>query len=189
MLLQYTFSCTSFNIGCYDSNSVVRVRITSSGKMRVRTKTLGELEVGEIVESYDPNTDSVTFSKVYFITHQESSANFSRLLKLVYGFNRGKQLSIRLGDLLWVRNAIGQFSPTTIIGVSEKRCSVRHPMTTNHYIVVDGVLSSVHVYDELLYRLLTAPLRVLYHINPDITNTSLVKKLVSMWDLVENYLL
>ena len=81
------------------------------------------------------------------------------------------------------------FSPSPIIEVSEVRYSVRHPEVMNHYIVVDGVLCSVHVYDERLYRQITAPLRFLYHIHPEINNSWLVKKLVSMWDLVEEYLM
>ena len=181
--------------------------------------------MGEYVESYDPSTNSVIYSEVYFIAHQDSSSNSSRLLKLIYDFNNGTELSIRLhvkhlvyacvsnsafnsdkrtcvhpplypvtaeslevGDILWVRNTSGQFSPTPIIEIGEVHYSVRHPETINHYIVVDGVLSSVHVYDERLYRLFTAPFRVLYHINPEINKSWVVKRLVSMWDMLEEYL-
>ena len=210
----------------FASNSIVRVKITGSGEMQVLNKTLEELKVGEFVESYDPSINSVVYSEVYFIAHQDSPANSTVLLNLVYGFSHGNKLSIRLqakhlvyacvnnsavnsnestciyppldpvtaesvkvGDILWVRNTSGQFSPSSIIEVSEVRYSVRHPEVMNHYIVVDDVLCSVHVYDEQLYRRITAPLRFLYRINPEITNSWLVKKLVSMWDLVEEYLM
>ena len=221
-LISFYFNDTG---GCFASNSIVRVK-TGSRDTQVLTKTLGELNVGDFVESYDPSTDSAIYSEVYFIAHQETFTNFTRLLKLIYSFSNGTESSIRLhakhlvyacvnnsavdsgkrtcvrpplypvtaesvevGDVLWVRNASGKFSPTSIVEIREIRYSVRNPVTLNHHIVVDGVLSSVYVYNERLYRLVTTPLRVLYRINPEINNTWLVNKLVIMWDVVENYLL
>ena len=57
-----------------------------SHETQVLTKTLEELQVGDFAESYDPSTDSAIYSEVYFISHQESFTNSSRLLKLIYDF-------------------------------------------------------------------------------------------------------
>ncbi|XP_072041493.1 uncharacterized protein [Amphiura filiformis] len=96
---------------------------------------------------------------------------------------------VNVGDILWIRNFTGQFSPEPVIGVGEVWSSVRHPMTFSHYIVVDDVLASVHMYDEGLYRQATAPLRYAYNISPSITKTWMVRKLVELWDIVEKYCL
>lgn len=94
--------------------------------------------------------------------------------------------NVKVGDTLWVRNSAGEFSPRPVIEIGEVWSGVRHPMTLNHYIVVDDVLASVHMYDEGLYRQITAPIRFLYGISPSITDTVLVKKLVKLWDSVED---
>lgn len=213
---------------CFASESMVRVKLLSNDDTQIQRKRIDELKVGDHVESYDRETNSVAFSEVYFISHDEDTGNSSRLLKLIVGSDHGKELSLRLhskhlvyscqmrklideattghkegpcrhppvnpvtaesvkvGDTLWVRNSAGEFSPRPIIEIDEAWSGVRHPMTLNHYIVVDDVLASVHMYDEGLYRQITAPIRFLYGISPSITDTLLVKKLVQMWDSVEN---
>ncbi|XP_072019146.1 uncharacterized protein [Amphiura filiformis] len=213
---------------CFASDSMVRVKLlTKDDGTKIERKRMYQLKVGDHVESFDPETNSVAFSEVYFISHEDESSNSSRLIKLVFGFEDKKELSLRLhskhlvyacsikekaepteapitdscryppmnpvtaesvkiGDIVWLRNSAGEFSPKPVIKIGESWNGIRHPMTLNHYIVVDDVLASVHMYDEGLYRQVTAPLRFLYGISPSITDTSLVKKLVQMWDHVED---
>ena len=214
---------------------MVRVKVPAKDGVtieHVERKRLDQLKVGDYVESFDPETKSVAFSEVYFISHEDETRNSSLLIKLVMGFDDGKELSLRLtskhlvyachseekadidintgpvadscrnppmdpvtaesvkvGDILWVRNSAGEFSPRPVIDIGKSWSGIRHPMTLNHYIVVNDVLASVHMFDEGLYRQVTAPLRFLYGISPSITNTGLVKKLVEMWDHVEENLL
>ena len=225
------FFC-SFNPtpGCFSSDSMVRVNVPTEDGVSIERKRMDQLKVGDNVESFDPETMSVTFSEVYFIVHEDETGNASLLIKLVVGSDDGKELSLRLtskhlvyachgeeeadintgvvadscrnppmnpvtaesvkvGDILWMRNSAGEFSPRPVINISESWSGIRHPMTQNHYIVVDDVLASVHMFDEGFYRQITAPLRFLYGISPSITNTGLVKKLVDMWGLVEANLL
>ncbi|XP_072018402.1 warthog protein 4-like [Amphiura filiformis] len=205
---------------------MVRVKLLTNDDTKIERKRMDQLKVGDNVESFDPETNSVAFSKVYFISHEDETSNSSRLIKLVFGFKDEKQLSLRLhskhlvyacsveekaepnvapitdscryppmnpvtaesvqiGDIVWLRNSAGEFTPKPVIDIGESWNGIRHPMTLNHYIVVDDVLASVHMYDEGLYRQVTALLRFLYSISPSITDTSLVKKLVQMWDHVE----
>ena len=76
-----------------------------------------------------------------------------------------------------------------VIEISFAQSSVRHPMTMNHFIVVDDILASVHMYDEQLYRKATSLIRFAYNIHPVITDTWIVKKLVEAWDILEKYCL
>ncbi|XP_072018397.1 warthog protein 4-like [Amphiura filiformis] len=210
---------------------MVRVKLlTKDDGTKIERKRMDQLKVGDNVESFDAETNSVTFSEVYFISHEDDTSNSSRLVKLVFVFEDEKELSLRLhskhlvyacrieekaepnvapitdscryppmnpvtagsvkiGDFVWLRNSAGKFTPKPVIDLGESWNGIRHPMTLNHYIVVDDVLASVHMYDEWLYRQVTAPLRFLYGISPSITDTSLVKKLVQMWDHVEENIL
>ena len=207
---------------------MVRVKlVTKDDDTHVERKRIDELKVGDYVESYDQETNSVAFSEVYFISHDGDTGNSSRLIKLTLGFDHGKEQSLRLhskhlvyachikksdegntgnaeeekcrhplmnpvtaesvkvGDIMWMRNSEGEFSPRPVIDIGESWSGIRHPMTLNHYIVVDDVLASVHMYNEKLYRQVTAPIRFLYGISPSITDTILVKKMVQIWDSVE----
>ena len=215
---------------CFAADSIVRVKVPTKSGVTIESKRLDQLKVGDHVESFDPETKSVNFSEVYFISHEDETRNSSLLIKLVVGYDDGKELSLRLhskhlvyachsgekanintgpvanscrnppmnpvtaesvkvGDILWMRNSAGEFSPRPVIDIGKSLSGIRHPMTLNHYIVVDDVLASVHMFDEALYRQVTAPLRFLYGISPSITNTGLVKKLVEMWDHVEENML
>ncbi|XP_072024326.1 uncharacterized protein [Amphiura filiformis] len=200
--------------GCFASNSMVRIKTVDNGEDVITSKRLADLKIGESVESYDPDTKSVTFSEVYFITHQHDNYN-SSLIKLVFGFEGEKELSLSLhpkhlvyacinkspcdqppsdpvtaesvsiGDALWIRNSNDQFIRMAVQEFDYFHYNVRHPMTFNHFIVVDGALASVHMHDENLYRKLTAPLRFVYNVQPSLVDTGLVNQLVSMWDMVE----
>ena len=208
---------------------MVRVRSSTGASTKIENKRMDELKVGDHVESYDPETNSVAFSEVYFISHDGQTGDTHRLLNLVIGTDDGKESSLRLhpkhlvyacrnektktktdsnagsnlkcvhppetpltaesfkiGDIVWLRNSDGKFSPRQIIDIGESWSDIRHPMTLNHFIVVDDVLASVHVYDEALYRQLTFPLRFLYGKSPSMIDSLMVKKLVEMWDHVEN---
>ncbi|XP_072014458.1 uncharacterized protein [Amphiura filiformis] len=209
---------------CFASDSMVRVKPLTYDDPKIERKRMDQLKVGDLVEGFDPETNSVAFSEVYFTAHDEETSNSFRLIKIVFGFEDEKELSIRLhskhliyacsikdktepnananscryppmnpvtagsvkiGDILWVRNSAGEFSPRSVIDICESWNGIRHPMTLNHYIVVDDILASVHMYDEWMHRQVTAPLRFLYGISPSITDTSLVKnmveKLVQIW--------
>ena len=232
----FTQKCTFFlsvadcsSSSCFAADSIVRVKIPTKHDANTERRRVDQLKVGDHVESFDPETKSVVFSEVYFISHEEETGNSSLLRKLVVGFDNGKELSLRLdskhlvyacqseqntktntglvaascryppmnpvtadsvkvGDIVWMRNSGGEFLPRPVIDIGEYWSGIRHPMTLNHYIVVDDVLASVHMYDEELYRQITAPLRFLYGINPSFTDSAVVKKMVQMWDDVEENL-
>ena len=65
-------------------------------KGRIITKSLKELNVGELVQSYDTETNSVMYSPVYFITYQDDNNETSILRELFYRDNEGKERSLRL---------------------------------------------------------------------------------------------
>ena len=56
--------------------------------------------------------------------------------------------------------------------------TVRHPLTENHHVIVNGVHASVHILNEQLYRKLSYPLRWTFWVNPEWNRSWLVKKLV-----------
>ena len=58
--------------------------------------------------------------------------------------------------------------------------AVRHPMTENHHVIVDGVHASVHILNEQLYRKLSCPLQLAYWANSEWNCSWLVKKLVRL---------
>ena len=213
--------------GCFASDSMINVKQDSRNGSNVHRKRLDQLVVGEYVESFDPEFNSITFSQVYFITHDKERKETFPLLKLVIGNEDNQEQSLRLhpkhlvyacqrtrsdqqlpvscsrpsvtpitaesvqvGDMLWLRNSTSNtFSPTPVMSIEKTKSGIRHPMTVSHYIVVDNILASVHMYDEMLYRQVTSPIRFLYNVNPSITDTWVAKRLVEMWDLVENNIL
>ena len=58
--------------------------------------------------------------------------------------------------------------------------AVRHPLTENHHVIVDGVHASVHILNEQLYRKLSYPLQLTYWANSEWNRSWLVKKLVRL---------
>ena len=183
-------------------------------------KSLEELVVGELIQSYDTHTNSVTYSPVYFITYQHDNNGTSTLRELFYRDNNNKERSLRLqskhlvyatvdgnlvsenppsspvmsenvciGDILWVIDDTGNLRPRRVVRISEVVTTVRHPMTLSHTIIVDGVLASVHMYNEWVLRQVTTPLRLLYKISPSLSDFWMLKKAVQAWDYVEKYLL
>ncbi|XP_072019576.1 uncharacterized protein [Amphiura filiformis] len=206
---------------CFSSDSVVRV-LDCHGHVTV--KSLEVLAVGDRVQSYDRETNSVTYSPVYFITYQDDNESKSSLRELFYQGSDCKEHSLRLqgkhllyatinpsaslesegppstpimsekvnvGDVLWVidDDDTGELCPRRVLKIGEIEANVRHPMTMNHIIIVDGVLASVHMHNEWLLRQATAPLRLLYKINPHLSDFWFPKKAVQCWDYVEHYFL
>ena len=94
----------------------------------------------------------------------------------------------KVGDILWVKEASdGQLKPRPILKIDEVSTNVRHPLTFSHYIVVDVVLASVNMYNERLLRCVTASLRSVYKMNPNLSNARFTKKMVTLWERVESY--
>lgn len=62
----------------------------------VISKRLGEVNVGEFAQSYDPDKNEVVFSEVYFISHDGENQNSTKLRKLVLDSDYSKEISIRL---------------------------------------------------------------------------------------------
>ena len=58
--------------------------------------------------------------------------------------------------------------------------AVRHSLTENHHVIVDGVHTSVHILNEQLYRKLSYPLQLTYWANSQWNRSWLVKKLVRL---------
>ena len=183
-------------------------------------KSLEELVVGELVQSYNTDTNSVIYSPVYFITYQHDNNATSTLRELFYRDNDGKERSLRLqakhlvyatvsghsvpekpppspvmsenvsiGDILWVIDNNGNLRPRRVVKIGKVVTIVRHPMTMSHTIIVDGVLASVHMYNEWILRQATTPLRLMYKISPSLSDSWMLKKAVHTWDYVEKYLL
>ncbi|XP_072040277.1 uncharacterized protein [Amphiura filiformis] len=206
--------------GCFASDSMVRVQ-DSQGC--VKLKSLEDLAVGDLVQSYDPETNSVTYSPVYYIIYQGNNDRKSTLRELVYHGSDSKKHFLRLqakhlvyatinpsaslnlegppsnpimaekvnvGDVLWViDDDTSELCPCRVLKIGEIEANIRHPMTMNHTIVVDGVLASVHMHNEWLLRQATVPLRLLYKVSPRLSDVWLSKVAVKAWDYVEQYLL
>ena len=206
--------------GCFASTTTVLVQ----GSHGTTRKALADLEVGDLVESYDPDTKSVSFSPVYFITYKDDNETLSVLKRLFYeDDNGGMQFlalhpkhmvyantlrrsvpsntlnyppltpvvseDVNVGDILWIKNTSDHLTPKSLVKIDEVTSHVRHPLTFSHNIIVDGVLASVHMHNEFLLRQVTAPLRVLYNVSPNINDIWFTKKMVQSWDWVEKYLL
>ena len=179
--------------------------------------------IGDLVQSYDHETNALTFSPVYSITYQDEDDRLFTLRELSYQGSDGEMHSLRLtpkhlvystpniaqspieskqppstpvmsekvkvGDTLWMINKMGILCPRKVIDIGEVVSSVRHPMTQNHVIIANDVLASVHLYNEWLLRRATLPLRLLYKINPSLTEFWITKKAVKAWDYVEQNIL
>ncbi|XP_072039687.1 uncharacterized protein [Amphiura filiformis] len=205
---------------CFASDSTVKVQNCHG---HITVKCLEDLAVGDLVQSYDPQTSSVTYSPVYYIIYKDENDRKSTLRELFYQGNDGKERSLRLhgkhllyatikpstsldsgtppsipimseminiGDILWVLDDdIGELCPRRVFKIVDIVANVRHPMTMNHTIIVDGVLASVHAHNEWLLRQATAPLRLLHKISPAMSDLWLSKKAVQGWDYVEHYFL
>ena len=188
-------------------------------------KSLSNLVVGDLVQSFDHETNTVIFSRVYYIIYQDEDDRMATLRELFYRGSDGKTHSLRLtpkhmvyatlnlahtrplpdseepprspvmsenvnvGDILWVVDEMGVPHPRSVVDIGEVASNVRHPMTENHVIIVNDVLASVHMHNEWLLRRATLPLRLLYKINPSLSNSWISKKAVEAWDYVERYLL
>ncbi|XP_072039371.1 warthog protein 4-like [Amphiura filiformis] len=206
--------------GCFASDSMVRVQYSQG---RVTLKSLEDLAVGDLVQSYDPETNCITYSPIYYIIYQDENYRKSFLRELFYQGMNGKEHSLRLqgkhllyatinllasveserppstpimsekvnvGDVLWlIDEHTGELFPRRVLKIGEIVANVRHPMTMNHTIIVDGVLASVHMHNEWLLRQATVPLRLLYHLSPRLSDFWLSKKAIRTWDYVEQYLL
>ena len=83
----------TISLGCFASDSTVKVQ---DAKGRVNTKSLEELVVGDSVLSYDTDTNSLTYSTVYYIIYQDDNDQISTLRELFYLDNAGKEHSLRL---------------------------------------------------------------------------------------------
>ncbi|XP_072040274.1 uncharacterized protein [Amphiura filiformis] len=205
---------------CFAMDSMVRVQDSQGRDM---LKSLEDLAIGDLVQSYDPETKSVTYAPVYYIIYKDEYDHRSTLRELFYQGTDGKERSLRLhgkhllyatinssapldsedppltpimseklniGDILWVINEdTSELCPRRIFKIGDIEANVRHPMTMNHTIIVDGVLASVHTHNEWLLRQATVPLRLLYNISPSLSDLWLSKKAVQAWDYVEQYLL
>lgn len=206
--------------GCFASDTKVRVKNPDG---RVEVKPLSDLVIGDLVQSYDHETNALTFSPVYSITYQDEDDRLFTLRELSYQGSDGEMHSLRLtpkhlvystpniaqspieskqppstpvmsekvkvGDTLWMINKMGILCPRKVIDIGEVVSSVRHPMTQNHVIIANDVLASVHLYNEWLLRRATLPLRLLYKINPSLTEFWITKKAVKAWDYVEQNIL
>jgi len=58
--------------------------------------------------------------------------------------------------------------------------AVRHPLTENHHVIVNGVHASVHILNEQLYRKLSYPLQWTFWMDPEWNRSWLVKKVVRL---------
>ena len=76
--------------------------------------------------------------------------------------------------------SVSVFSWIFSSGVMTYFSAVRHPLTENHHVIVDGVHASVHILNEQLYRKLSYPLQLTYWANPEWNRSWLVKKLVRL---------
>lgn len=194
---------------CFSADSHVKV-MTNSGE--VIQKLLRDVKLGDMVESVDERTGYQTFSKVYYIAH-ENEDNRSQLLRILYkdGSNvtqfigisdrhliyitkNGQStahaplkepmlaMNVEEGDVIWTMED-GSLVPRKVTGVMTYYNAARHPLTENHHVIVDGVHASVHILNEQLYRWLTYPLRWTFLASPEWNRSWLVKKLVRV---VEN---
>ena len=206
---------------CFASTSTVLVqnKIGETAK-----KSLEDLKIGDLVESYDPVSNTVIFSPVYFITYQDDQQTESVLRRLFYegdddtlhslsihpkhliyahlmasssseaevvaspSSNPVLSEDVKVGDVLWIKDASDRLCPKRVVKVDEILAHVRHPLTFSHNIIIDGVLASVHVGHEHLLRLATSPLRLVYNISPSFNDSWFTKKMVQSWDEIEKYL-
>ena len=182
-------------------------------------KSLEELVVGDLVQSYNTDTNSVTYSPVYYVVYQENNDQISTLRELFYRDSDGNERSLRLQPKHLVyatvnKDAVpnkppstpvmsenvttgdilwvvesGELRPRYVVKIGEVATTIRHPMTMSHTIIVDGVLASVHMHNEWVLRHATTPLRLMYKISPSLNEFWMTKKAVHAWDYVEKYLL
>jgi len=77
--------------------------------------------------------------------------------------------------------------PATVSSVYDDLVKrVLHPMTANHRIIVSGVVASVHVYNERLYKWLTLPLRLGLKVLPLAhADAAWVHAIMDGWDVFE----
>ena len=79
--------------GCFASDSLIKVQ-DDNGQATV--KTLASLAVGDRVQSYDPETNSITYSPVYYISYNDDNDRISTLRELFYRDSNGYDHSLRL---------------------------------------------------------------------------------------------
>ena len=86
--------------GCFSADSLVNVK-TSKG--HVVSRPLRSINLGDMVESVDEQNGQRTFSKVYYIAHEQDNAR-AQLLRIEYTdrFNSTQSLGISDRHLMYV---------------------------------------------------------------------------------------
>eukprot|EP00795_Rhopilema_esculentum_P012960 gene12960-3723_t len=190
--------------GCFDVKGIVNVQDGQGSKY---SKKIGDLKVGDQVESVDDN-GNIVFSNVYYIAHGDGEKR-AKLLRVYYEGNAPEMESIGLserhliyatkadseldavkakpvmasqlskGDYVWVQDN-SELVAKKVSVVLPYVGNVIHPLTDNHHIIVNGVHASVHIINESAYRIMTAPLKWVCWMSPEAGESKLVNKLVRL---------
>ena len=193
--------------GCFDAESTVRIHVNSSKVSTVKLRNLKLGDRVESIDETTGNitfsevyfiahsTDDQKVELRWIQCRDKSNRKYTLGLSarhLMYASKkrehsvayisedaiptRADQLSVN--DYLWVKLKY-KLIPCQIRMIRKYSAEVRHPLTKNHHILVNGVHASVHTISEDFYRILSAPLRwIYYYLHPGLNSSWLVQKLV-----------
>ena len=192
--------------GCFDVNNDIFIKRKDGTKL---AKKLGEIQIGDEVESLDENTGKVVFSKVYFIANDDPGM-IRELLRIYYqdddGSLKDMGLSqrhliyvsqgnsskaepimashVKAGEFIWVRKE-ENLKPYQVRAILPYLGQVAHPLTENHHIIVNNVHASVHITNEDMYRKITTPLQWACKMSPAFAKSQFLQNIVKVFNYVK----
>ena len=177
---------------CFGASSTVLVK-------RVGQVRLDRLEIGQLVQSYDPHSGKLSFSPVIGIVHENEQDRVETLeLTLLRSDGTTSELiatnthllvvptkeifrqtsALAVGDLVVMADG----SHAAVKKVQSALHRVRNPLTMSGLVVVDGVAASCHSVNHNQFQRVVAPLRFLYSLSPSLVKSRFVQRAIFYFD-------